>query len=413
MLNVSNNVLQIKEGYMKQIVITILLIFAVHIVLAVPSIVVNAGSIVVIEEASVIINNGELIINQTDGFYSDNTDIVVESTPVDVYGPEGINDAVTITASGDMGSVQIINYSGMIYPGSTTTINHWWKFILTTEQTCSITFRMRNGDLSGFEDLSFLTPYEKTINGWQRMSLVTPTYSSANGFTEIAFTGVNWLTKKGSHDVTLGLYMDPTLPVELSSFTGIATAQNYVKLQWTTQSETSISGYYIFRNRSNNLESAERINSFIDATNTSNEVEYSFTDKEVLIGNTWYYWLQHIEMNGEFEFHGPISVEILDSSSDIPVIPLVTSLQAIYPNPFNAITTIAYGLAKKDITQIVIFNLRGEKIRSLLNTSKNPGSYRINWDGLSDNGRPATSGIYFVKMTAGKYSTTQKIILMK
>jgi hypothetical protein len=204
-----------------------------------------------------------------------------------------------------------------------------------------------------------------------------------------------------------------TLPVELSSFSAIATPQNYVMLQWVTQSETNVSGYYIFRNLVNNIGTAERINAFIPATNTSQETSYTFTDREATAGYTWYYWLQHVEMSGEFEFHGPVNLTLLDYTNTTPAIPLKTSLQQIYPNPFNPKTTISFGLAKPSDVNLIIYNAKGEIVRNLLSGYKNAGNYRIAWEGRNNDGKTMPSGVYIVRMIAGKHSSTLKLVSLK
>ena len=205
-----------------------------------------------------------------------------------------------------------------------------------------------------------------------------------------------------------------TLPVELSSFTAISTAQSFVKLNWTTQSETNVSGYYIFRSETNNLAAAQRINAFIGATNTSQEAVYTFTDTEVLTGHTWYYWLQHLELNGESQFHGPISIALTnDNNIPFPVIPFVTGLKSIYPNPFNSWTFISYDLAKDTHVSIEVYNLKGQIVRSLMSGTKNSGSWRILWDGKDSKGETCTTGIYYIKLSAGKNTCLKKVIILK
>ncbi|MFO7660646.1 MAG: FlgD immunoglobulin-like domain containing protein, partial [Candidatus Cloacimonadaceae bacterium] len=157
----------------------------------------------------------------------------------------------------------------------------------------------------------------------------------------------------------------------------------------------------------------DRINAFIQATNTSQEASYVFIDSEAMPGYTYYYWLQHIDLSGEYEFHGPVSVHLNNLTPDMPAIPLVTSLQSIYPNPFNPAATISYGLAKASNVELVIMNTRGQVVRRLTSEYKNAGTYRVRWDGRSDSGTAVTTGVYLVRMTAGSYKTTQKLIMLK
>jgi hypothetical protein len=208
---------------------------------------------------------------------------------------------------------------------------------------------------------------------------------------------------------------DGTLPVELSSFTAFITIQNFIMLEWVTQSETNVSGYYLFRNNANDLYSAERINAFVGATNTSQETSYVFTDREANAGYTYYYWLQHIEMSGESEFHGPVSVTLNATQNYQPIIPLVTQLKQVFPNPFHEKTIISYGIARKSAVSLVIVNVKGQVVRQLVevNTVKNAGNYRVYWDGRNDRGEAVGSGVYFARMTAGTKVSAQKLILLK
>jgi len=223
-------------------------------------------------------------------------------------------------------------------------------------------------------------------------------------------------------DVPFGLKADipilldleePTLPVELSSFTAIATALDYVELQWITQSETGVSGYYIYRCDTDNLAYAQLVSPLVTAANTSNEHIYHYTDEEVTFG-TWYYWLQNVDMNGAIDFHGPISVNVSQNGDGgEPVIPAVTSLKSIYPNPFNPNTTVSFGLVNAENVKIVVYNIKGEKVKTIVNRHMDEGTYRLPWNGTDDNGRSLASGIYTIKMTAGKYISTQNAVLMK
>ena len=80
----------------------------------------------------------------------------------------------------------------------------------------------------------------------------------------------------------------------------------------------------------------------------------------------------------------------------------------IYPNPFNPETTIEFSIPDNSEVSIVVYNLYGEKVTSLVNDNYQPGYYNIIWDASQ-----YSSGIYFVNMSAGNFTTTQKLILVK
>lgn len=253
---------------------------------------------------------------------------------------------------------------------------------------------------------------DTTSGDWTRVGIYTPTGTDPRVITVTGVTNINGMITKGSSDWTIA-ENDQTLPVELSSFTAFVSPQNFVRLDWITQSETGVMGYYIYRNTSDDLSTASLISPLITATNTAQVASYSYTDSEIPGNNLYYYWLQNLDLDGVREFHGPVTVNLVENNNEAPEIPLVTSLNLPYPNPFNPSTTISYGLAKAEQVVIDIYNVRGEKVRNLVFAQKSPGNYRITWDGKNSQGQALASGIYFVKMQAGKYGYTQKLIMMK
>jgi len=214
--------------------------------------------------------------------------------------------------------------------------------------------------------------------------------------------------------VAEGAGLDPTLPVELSSFTAIAAADCFVNLQWTTQSESNLTGYYIYRNKYDTLTNAYGVSNLIPATNSSQLTNYSFTDEEVELGSSYYYWLQTVEMDGSESYHGPISVTLtLPGEGGEPTIPLVTRLLNVYPNPFNPVTIIPYQLQTPETVQFSIYNSKGQLVRTYLRTHDTTGAFNLMFDGADANGKALSSGVYYCIMTAGKYRSSTKMVLLK
>ena len=208
------------------------------------------------------------------------------------------------------------------------------------------------------------------------------------------------------------------LPVELTSFTAdftqSTTGDMYVSIKWTTQSETALAGYYLYRGTTNNLSAAEQIPSLIVPANSSHGASYEFIDREIQSGTTYYYWLQSMEMNGSSDFHGPVSVTVNEGGNITPpAIITETRLLNAYPNPFNPTTTLCYTLKERGQVKIEIYNVRGQLIRSFMPAPQDKGYYQIIWDGKDLNGTQASSGAYYVRMTCGKYVSSQRIVLMK
>jgi hypothetical protein len=101
-------------------------------------------------------------------------------------------------------------------------------------------------------------------------------------------------------------------------------------------------------------------------------------------------------------------------SAQDPVPPVyITALHGNYPNPFNPNTTISYSVKGTQPVVVEIFNTKGQKVKTLVNETKAEGNHKIAWDGTDDNNVKVSSGVYFYKMNAGKYSSSKKMILMK
>ena len=85
-----------------------------------------------------------------------------------------------------------------------------------------------------------------------------------------------------------------------------------------------------------------------------------------------------------------------------------------YPNPFNPSTVISYNLPESGFVEILIFNLLGQKIKTLKNEEENYGyNKKVIWDGTDKNGKSVPTGIYFYQIKAGKYKVVGKMLLTK
>ena len=95
-----------------------------------------------------------------------------------------------------------------------------------------------------------------------------------------------------------------------------------------------------------------------------------------------------------------------------PVIP-VTRLLQNYPNPFNPSTTIVYEIGEEGPICMEIYNIRGQKVKTLVDGFKVAGMHRVVWDGRDDNGRRVASGIYQYRLTTRDGSITKEMLLLK
>jgi len=94
-------------------------------------------------------------------------------------------------------------------------------------------------------------------------------------------------------------------------------------------------------------------------------------------------------------------------------IPLTLELKQNSPNPFCARTEIRYGLPENSPVEVTIFNLMGQRVRSLVQTKQTAGFYRVRWDGTNDAHLALPSGVYFCRICAAHRTLIEKMILLR
>ncbi len=90
----------------------------------------------------------------------------------------------------------------------------------------------------------------------------------------------------------------------------------------------------------------------------------------------------------------------------------VTLLQN-YPNPFNPLTSIQFVLTKPERVRLEIFNILGQRVRTLVDEYLAAGNKLVGWDGTDDSGKELSSGIYLYRITTAGYSAARKMLLLK
>ncbi|MEF3694944.1 MAG: FlgD immunoglobulin-like domain containing protein, partial [Candidatus Cloacimonadota bacterium] len=207
-----------------------------------------------------------------------------------------------------------------------------------------------------------------------------------------------------------------TLPVTMSSFSATVNSGTMINLQWTTESESNLLGFNVYRSEDEELLHAVKLNAnYIESTNSSTFHTYNFPDNEFDPSTYYYYWIESVEMNSTSSFYGPVSVFSGEPGEDVPEYPTeyMTGIESVYPNPFSPNTQIAYRLNSATDVRICIYNHRGQLIRTLLNSAKDSGQYQISWDGNDNNGTPCATGMYIARMQAGEVNSSYKMLLVK
>ncbi|MGQ9559620.1 MAG: fibronectin type III domain-containing protein [Candidatus Oleimicrobiaceae bacterium] len=198
-----------------------------------------------------------------------------------------------------------------------------------------------------------------------------------------------------------------TLPVELTSFVARAD-EGRVVLEWQTRTESNNYGFEVQRREG--AEQAWVTLGFVRGAGTTTRPQrYRFVDQQVL-ARTYSYCLKQIDTDGRSEYSPAIEVTVQPPSS--------SALLGNYPNPFNPGTEIAYRIAKSSEgeqvrVRLIVYNLLGQEMITLVSGEQHPGWYSVIWDGRDALGRPVVSGLYICRLQAGSFVSSRKMLKMQ
>ena len=112
-------------------------------------------------------------------------------------------------------------------------------------------------------------------------------------------------------------------------------------------------------------------------------------------------------------FGKEVRAKLMELARQYIGLPAMPQLQSNYPNPFNTSTTIRYQIIESGLVQLDIFDLVGQRTRSLISGIQEPGSYEILWDGANEQGMKVSTGIYLAKLQVGTFNDVRKMLLVK
>jgi len=85
-----------------------------------------------------------------------------------------------------------------------------------------------------------------------------------------------------------------------------------------------------------------------------------------------------------------------------------------YPNPFNPTTTISFSIPEESKVELSVYNIKGQKVRTLTNNNFDKGNHSVVWNGIDDTGNSVGSGVYLYKLNVnGKSESVNKCLLLK
>lgn len=249
--------------------------------------------------------------------------------------------------------------------------------------------------------ISEISLVDKNVNA-VRLPLLDSETSSCGGSISMIGSGYSGIWTVTNEDApnfsTPGNlnYSQNSLPVELTSFSANV-ADNFVKLNWRTETEVNNYGFDVERKSENS--NWEKIN-FVNGNGNSNSPkDYIFIDKAVKSGK-FSYRLKQIDNDGQYSYSKIVEITFNKI--------IEYYLTQNYPNPFNPTTKINFNLPVAENVKLTVYNLLGQEIKTLVNGYKESGVYNYTFDAKELN-----SGIYIYKLESGNYSQTRKMTLVK
>jgi hypothetical protein len=139
------------------------------------------------------------------------------------------------------------------------------------------------------------------------------------------------------------------------------------------------------------------------------------TGQKQLLFNTQYHTTNSSNLTLSYIFYSNDNTVISQGTKDIDLTPVPAdfALHQNYPNPFNPTTTILYDLPEAATVHLVIYDVLGRQVRTLINQDLTAGYHKAVWDATDDLGRPLSGGLYIYRIQAGGFSKTMKMVLLK
>ncbi|MBI3586184.1 MAG: T9SS type A sorting domain-containing protein, partial [Ignavibacteriales bacterium] len=127
----------------------------------------------------------------------------------------------------------------------------------------------------------------------------------------------------------------------------------------------------------------------------------------------WYYITANPTEIYLYNIRGYVSSAVTGVQETYEVLPASFSLAQNYPNPFNPSTTIQYTVPRRSNVRLRVFDTMGREVATIINQEVNAGVYKSEWNGRNTAGISVSSGVYFYRLEANGYQSTQKMVLLK
>ena len=178
-----------------------------------------------------------------------------------------------------------------------------------------------------------------------------------------------------------------------------------VNLSWNVSEANDLSHYVVYRGNSPDFTADE--GSMIGET-----TDPGFADDVTELGD-YYYVVTAVDIHeNESDPSDAVNVTLL-SLVDVHGLPEEYALHQNYPNPFNPTTTLRYDLPEDATVSVVIYDMMGRQVRTLVSGQASAGYHSTMWNATNDLGSSVSAGVYIYTIQAGQYRDVKKMILLK
>ena len=231
--------------------------------------------------------------------------------------------------------------------------------------------------------------------GWWQVGVITPNdtgfYKILDYDVEFSKSQYYWLkvyAKSGKYFI-YGHYEAMPVPIDVKNFTAYWQLGEFVQLEWEAQG-ISILGYNVYR-ETNDIR--EKVNTSIISRNLN-----EYQDFSIVPNKKYCYWLGVLQTSQAERLIGPISP---------------FGVVSVNPNPFRNQVKFGVRVSKWGIHSLKIFNILGQRVKTLWQDEIKEGYQEIVWDGTDDKNHKLSAGVYYCIYTMGSCKNTVKVILIK
>ena len=246
---------------------------------------------------------------------------------------------------------------------------------------------------------------------FEAYNLVAPTLVDSNAYVTDPAEYMSIFMVTGHYDMygyidgepAAGYSIDNIIPGIPGALVLMGSSETGVQIGWDASLDDDFQFFEVHRSLTGDF-SVEIVMATVDPV---------YTDTDVTIGETYYYMVKAVDANGNVSEGTNVVNTSIVSVDDERALPTAFGLSQNYPNPFNPTTSIEFALPEASQVTLEIYNLLGQKVRTLVNGFQQAGYITTSWDGMDQNGREVSSGTYIYRLQTEDVSFSKKMILMK